>query len=320
MLGFVRARAALTVLALLAGLLLGVSFPAARAEAKTSSSKKAKKAASSDEPDLEITSLDTGTSSKPPAPKKSKKKKKGKSDEVEPEEVVLEEEPEKPREPAPEPAAPYRKNWLSLTVQQELLAIPSQSDICDSTTLTGLDIPGSPEYSCHDAAGVYQGPVVHGFGNTVVGGVGLATTRILVGYERVFIDRLTLGGRLGWAFRTVPSADGAEAAIPFHFELRSALYFGSAPFESPSLRPFLSLGAGLGEVSAKVKLDVYPEPQGPPIQLDAWRRTGRGFVALGAGAAQPIGDFLLNGELRAMLMLGTPAFALGIALGGAYGF
>jgi hypothetical protein len=336
MLGFARAKAASSLVALVAALAVVVSVPVSTAEAKASSSKKAKKkkpppppaesevdlappATEVNSSDIEMTVTDPGPAKKPP-PKKAKKGKKGKKAEVEPEPIELEEEPEKEPEPEPEPAAPYHKNWGSLALQLDFLAFGTEDNICPSTTPDGLDIPGAEQYVCMDAAGVYQGNVVTGLGNTVNGGVGLATLRLLLGYDRVFIDRLTVGGRLGWAFGTQPSAEGAGSAVPVHIEVRSAYYFGSAPFERRSIRPFAALGAGIGEIDGVVSVDTYTAPDAPVTQVDAWRKTGTGFIALGGGAGYPVGNFVINAELRAILMLGESAFALGLGVGAAYGF
>jgi hypothetical protein len=328
MLGLVRTKAASRSLALLLGLGLGVTFSPSGAEAQPSSSKTAKKQAKpaqaapleDDSSDIEITVIDPGTTKKKPPPPTPKKGKKGKkTQEVVPEEVVLEEEPEKPKAPAPAPSR-YHKNWGTFAIQQDFLSYSSEGNVCPSTTATGEFVPGAEQYSCRDAAGVYPGEVVNGAGNTVSGGIGVATTRILLGYERVFIDRLAVGGRIGWAFRTAPSAEGDGKSLPLHIEARAAYYFGQAPFERRSIRPFASLGAGIGEVDGVVKVDVYAAPGTPPMQLDAWRKTGTVFAALGGGAAYPIGDFAINAELRAILLMGAPAFALGLGIGAAYGF
>ena len=309
----------------------GVSaLPLSHAEAKPSSGKKAKpKPATNagitppteeDSSDIEITVVDPGTTKKKQAPKPAKKGKKKKTDEVTPEVVELEEEPEKPAKAPEPPPARYHKNWGSFSIQQDFLAYSTETNVCPSTTTMGVDVPGAEQYSCRDAEGVYPGDVVAGTGNTVEGGLGIATTRILLGYDRVFIDRLTVGGRIGWAFRTAPSAEGDGSALPLHLEARAAYYFGQAPFERRSIRPFASLGAGIGEVDGVVVVDVYPMPGSPPTKLHAWRKTGTVFAALGGGAAYPIGDFAINAELRAIFLMGAPAFALGLGIGASYGF
>ena len=327
-----RAKAASISLALLVAFASSVLLSESPALAKAPSSKKSKPKTTpatndgitppteEDSSDIEITVIDSGTKKKPPppSPKKTKKGKK-KTDEVVPEEVELEEEPEPPPKP-PEPRARYHKNWGTLSIQQDFLTYGSESNVCTSVTATGTEVPGAEQYSCRDEAGVYRGFVLNGLGNTVQGGIGIATTRILLGYDRVFIDRLTVGGRIGWAFGTAPSAEGDGKAIPFHLEVRSAYYFGAAPFERRSIRPFASLGLGIGEIDGSVEVDVYTMAGAPATQLEAWRKTGTAFLALGGGAAYPIGDFAINAELRAIVMMGVPAFALGLGLGAAYGF
>jgi hypothetical protein len=334
MLGSVRAKAAPFLVALLSAFAFQASFALTVSDAAAATSKKKKKkkkpkpaqpAPVDESDDIEITTIDPGTPKqaqpKPSQPKaqKGKQKKPKKTDEVVPEEIVLEEEPEKPP-PEPEPKPRSHENWGTLAIQQDFLVYSTTGNVCPSITPTGVEVDGHYQYSCRDANGLYTGPVVNGLGNTVQGGFGIATTRILLGYERVLMERITAGARLGWAFRTAPTVVGVGPSLPFHFELRGAYYFGSAPFERRSIRPFVSLAAGIGQVDGSVNVDVYPQAEGPVTQVVAWRRTGTGFLGFGGGAAYPIGDFAINAELRGLLMIGAPAFGLGLNVGAAYGF
>jgi hypothetical protein len=228
-------------------------------------------------------------------------------------------------EPEPEPTTPrVRNNWITLGIQQEMLFFTPISGVCDAVDADGDEFPGHPQYSCRDANGIYDGDVYSGAGNEIQGGLGFATTRILIGFDRVFIDRLTVGGRVGYAFNGAPTVVGSGTFNPFHAELRSAFFFGQKPFERMGVRPYASLGVGIGEVDGKVSVDFFVDQegyqQGERGQLDAWRKTGIAFGALGFGAGYPIGPLMPTLELRGLMMFGEPAFAVALAGNVAYGF
>jgi hypothetical protein len=226
-------------------------------------------------------------------------------------------------EPEPEPESRIKKNWVTLGVQQDFLLFTPVSGVCDSTDADGDDYPGHPQYSCRDGDGLYDGDVYSGAGNQIQGGLGVATTRILFGYDRVFIDRLTIGGRVGYAFGGTPTVVGGGTFNPIHAELRSAFFFGDKPFERMSFRPYASLGVGIGEVDGKVSVDFFIDEegyqQGERGQLDAWRQTGIAFGALGLGVGYPVGPLMPTLELRGLMMFGEPAFAMALAGNIAYG-
>jgi hypothetical protein len=288
--------------------------------------------------DLAPGSDDAKAKAPPPAPADSKKDAKtdAKASEkeaapVEPDPVAeaapaaAEEAAPPPAEPEPEPTTPrVRNNWITLGVQQEFLLYTPISGVCASEDADGDEYAGHPQYSCRDADGIYDENVYSGAGNEIQGGLGLATTRILIGFDRVFIDRLTVGGRVGYAFGGAPTVVGSGTFNPFHAELRSAFFFGQKPFERMGLRPYASLGVGIGEVDGKVSVDFFVDQegyeQGERGQLDAWRKTGIAFGALGFGAGYPIGPLMPTLELRGLMMFGEPAFAVGLAGNIAYGF
>jgi hypothetical protein len=266
----------------------------------------------------------------PPEPKKDSKSADKEAAPAEPD--PLSEAPAEPApaaaapaepEPEPEPTPKIRKNWISFGAQQDFLLFTPVSGVCDSTDADGDDYPGHPQYSCRDGEGLYDGDVYSGAGNQIQGGLGVATTRIMLGYDRVFIDRLTIGGRIGYAFGGTPTVVGGGTFNPFHAELRSAFFFGDKPFERMSFRPYASLGVGVGEVDGKVSVDFFIDEegyqQGERGQLDAWRQTGIAFGALGLGVGYPVGPLMPTLELRGLMMFGEPAFAMALAGNIAYG-
>jgi hypothetical protein len=229
-------------------------------------------------------------------------------------------------EPAPDPSR-IKKNWVSLSVQQDALFFTPISGVCkaaeDGDQGGRIMNQTAPQYSCRDGEGLYDEPVYSGAGNQIQSGLGLATTRILVGYDRVFIDRLTIGGRLGYAFGGAPTVVGGGVFIPWHAELKSKFYFGDKPFERMSFRPFASLAVGIGEVDAKVSVDFFRNQDGFDAgrrgRLDVWRKTGTAFGAVGLGVAHPVGPVVPFLEARGIMMFGESAFAIGLAGGVAYG-
>ncbi len=250
-------------------------------------------------------------------------KKKPKPGEPEPEAVTLEEE-DAPVEATQEgPPSPFPLNWLSLTIQQDTLIYTDTANVCPSADQYGNETPGQAGYSCRDAEGVHKENVYTGAGNQVHGGLGLATLRINLGYDRVLASRIMLGARFGFLLFQAPGVTGSKAPKPFGGEARVAYYFGDAPFERDGFRPYSSFAVGYAQVDGKVSVDYYKDhvgyQTGKQGRLDVWRTTGPGFLALSGGASYPLGGFLLSGELRVQAMLGSFALAPALALTLGYG-
>lgn len=227
--------------------------------------------------------------------------------EPEPEpEVDLEDEEPKPETLAPEEDAPSggAKNWFSLSFQQDFLSFGETKGVCS----------GAEQYQCFLQGQSYGGPIYEGSGNQLAGGVGIATRRVLLGYERSFGDNVTAGVRLGFAFGGSPKATtaGASAFMPLHAELRGSYWFGEKPFESDGLRPFAGLAAGLAELDSHVAVEYFEDAAGYAAnnkgKLDAWRKTGNTMVGLHLGLAYAIKtNHALVLELRLLQMLGASA-------------
>jgi hypothetical protein len=204
------------------------------------------------------------------------------------------------------------KNWLSLHFQQDLLLFTAQDQVCPPNA-TG---PGAPNYSCFGGSAGQD--IAPGPGNSVSGGLGRATSRLLLGFDRLLSANLSLGLRLGYAFGGRPPS--ADKFWPFHLELRGNYWFGKAPFERSGLRPYLSLAGGLAEVDSKVVVEYY-NPAGTKGTFDAWRKTGKGFAALGFGVLVPFaGDNGIVPELRVMQMFGASGTVFDVSIGYARGF
>jgi hypothetical protein len=218
---------------------------------------------------------------------------------------------------APEAASKGQKNWLSLHFEQDFLLYPARDDVCASNANATVE---APEYTCFQAGsrfGYTPGQDIRpGVGNHVASGVGVATSRVLLGFDRLIGSNVSVGARAGFAFRGGPGSK----FLPFHGEVRANYWFGTDPFESSGLRPYLSLSAGVAEVDGQVLVEYY-DPTGKKGSLAAWRVTGKGFAGLGFGMMIPFaGNSGIIPEVRAMEMLGASALAFDLSLGYAYGF
>ena len=242
-------------------------------------------------------------------PAKEKEKEKDESCDSD-SETCLEEEPEKEADSGPSKGS---KNWLSLHFQQDLLLYSAQDQVCGSGGASGAD-----NYSCFQNDVPFTGTIAPGPGNHVSGGLGRATSRLLIGFDRLLSSNLSLGLRLGYAFGGRPP--GADKFFPFHAELRLNYWFGSAPFESSGLRPYLSLSGGMAEVDGKVPVEYY-DTAGAKRTVDAWRKTGKTFAGLAFGVMVPFaGDNGIVPELRALQMFGASGTVFDVSIGYARGF
>jgi hypothetical protein len=216
---------------------------------------------------------------------------------------------------APEPKGDHgggSDNWLSLSFQQDFLSYSETTGVCS----------GAAQYQCFLQGESYTGPIYQGSGDQLAGGLGVATRRVLLGYERRFGENLTAGVRLGFAFGGSPKAttEGASAFLPIHAELRGSYWFGKEPFESDGLRPFAGLAAGVAEVDGHVAVEYFEDEAGYTAgskgTLDAWRHTGGFIVGVHAGLAYAVKpNHALMLELRLLQMLGDTAIGGALNIG-----
>jgi hypothetical protein len=208
----------------------------------------------------------------------------------------------------------FRKNWLSLGVQQDFLFVGGTKGVCDGATGYACFRPNDTYY---DAA-----PLPNANGE-VAGGVGLATTRVLAGYDRVIAANWTAGARVGYAFGGGPQAPGGAAFLPAHAEARGAYWFGQTPFARDGVRPFVQVSGGLAQIDTEIDVKTFDNQQAFQTEkrtsLNAWRKSGTGFASVGGGVAYALASrHVLVAELRLMQMLGLSATAIGFNVG--YGF
>ncbi|HET9930343.1 MAG TPA: tetratricopeptide repeat protein [Polyangiaceae bacterium] len=212
--------------------------------------------------------------------------------------------------PPPHDARGPKHGWFSLTMQQDLLLHSETRPVC-----------GSNEYACFSGGNEYAGPIWPAYGNRIEGGLAFATRRVLVGFDWLFGKNFQLGARFGVAFGGGPTAGKTSKFTPAHGELRVAYYFGRNPFASAGVRPYFALGGGMAEVQSKLAVDFYRDAaaynQMRQDTVDAWRTSGRGFVAPTLGTQFAFSrNTAIALELRMMVMLGTT----GLAPAGSVGF
>ena len=207
---------------------------------------------------------------------------------------------------APPQRPPVLANGLSLSLVQDL-GLHAGADVCSpESQLYG-------DYACfRDSGTQYHGNPLARRGGEVRPGLQIATTRALLGFDRVFFDNVTLGLRLGWVLRGGgPRPSGAEAPdfLPFHGELRAGYTFGANPFVRAGLRGSVFFIAGIAQFDTTYRVVVEEDTTKPPpsSQLDnpasqtlsAYRKSGTGFLGVGAAASYAITPSLgLSAALR----------------------
>jgi hypothetical protein len=216
-------------------------------------------------------------------------------------------------------------NWLSLAIQQDVLFLPGVENACATQAELACFSGGAP----YAAGEPYMLEV--GRDDRVTAGPALATTRVLLGFDRNVTDNVSVGARIGYAFGGGPARVKGPSFSPIHLEARAAYWFGSRPFLSSRFRPYAVVGAGRAQIDAKRTVVVQnqdPQPNGMPlpaqdrqVTLDAWRKTGTTFVAGGVGVAYALSRGASGtGELKVHEMFGTPGTAVSLQLGCSVGF
>ncbi len=223
--------------------------------------------------------------------------------------------------PPIETASVGQKNWLSVHFEQDFLIYSAQSGVCASNFNARAE---AANYDCFQRGspfGYTAGQDIQpGAGNQVSSGVGRATSRILLGFDRRLSSNFSVGLRLGVAFFGGPKSNVGSGFLPFHGEVRANYWFGADPFASSSLRPYVSISGGVAEVDGHVLVQYYALNRGEGT-LDAWKKTGKSFAGLALGTMIPFaGNSGIVPELRAMELFGPSSLAFDVALGYAYGF
>jgi hypothetical protein len=217
-------------------------------------------------------------------------------------------------------------NWLSAGLQQDFLMFSGESGVC------GTERPA--ELSCFRAGDEFRDPSIAftaGDAGEVAGGFRPATTRLLIGYDRVlFLPNLSFGVRLGYAIGGGPAEPNGAAFVPFHAELRGSYWF--SPIEVGTVRPYATVGGGLAQIDSSVTTELVDRGPMGQIQLDdqgqprpsrvtVWKKTGTTFAALGAGAMYPLSNHGgITAELKGVLLFPSSGTSVSLQAGYSHGF
>lgn len=177
------------------------------------------------------------------------------------------------------PFAQAKKSWVSVSFAADI-AYASGTDVCTQ------DSQRNNYFACFQSSGEpYVGNPILGRANDIQGGFALATMRAMLGYDHLVHPNVTVGGRIGYAFNGSP-----DDFLPVHVDARVAFYFGKDSFSRAGVRPFVFASGGLMQVDTLVAVEAWEltdecqTPGGCKVELDAWRRAGNAFAALGVGA------------------------------------
>ncbi len=209
------------------------------------------------------------------------------------------------------------KHWVSGALQLDMMLHKETKDACTS----------SGAYFCYDEDGERYGfrgePELRADkGNKVDGGLAMATVRVLLGYDYHLLPSLTVGGRLGFAFRGGPVDDVAdkEGFFPVHVELRAQRLFGGTAYRPKAFTPYVGLSTGIAQVDSAVAIDVYQVDDPARYGLEGYRKAGKGFVGLSGGTYFLVDSKIAPfAELVFMQMLPVSAQVFALRVGAAYG-
>jgi hypothetical protein len=210
-----------------------------------------------------------------------------------------------------------KQSWLSIGFSPDLVVVGQTDDACSPSAQR------DGKYSCFFAGGVPfdEDPIASGSSNSLSGGVGPGSMRVLIGFDRVLGQRMTAGIRLGYAFFGYPERKDGKRFMPFHAEARFAYHLLSDPFAVKGVRPYLFGGGGLAEVAARVStVVVWEDPGRQEKTVDVFQRAGKAFGTLGGGihyAVSPQAAMVV--ELGGRVMFPEQAFVIAPKLGFAYG-
>lgn len=230
------------------------------------------------------------------------------------------------QQPTPAPAA--IASWISLSLVQDF-GVHSGVDVCSRRSQL------EDGYACFRGSGThYHGAPLPGQGGEIRAVPQPATTRLLLGFDRVIGESFTAGVRLGYVLRGGgPRESGAEAPVflPFHGEARAGYTFGARPFREAGLRLSLFINAGFAQVDSEYAVAVredasVPRPvsqlDNPPLQtLHAYKKTGTGFLGGGGAATYAVSRALgFSAGLKVMQMFPSSGTVIATELACLVGF
>ncbi len=208
--------------------------------------------------------------------------------------------------PERELAGKRKLNWISVAFIPDLTVVSSANDACS------VDAQRDGTLSCFYSNRLqYDGTPAENNGNTLHGGTALGSMRAIIGFDRVFAQRITVGVRAGFAFLGTPERADGTKFLPFHGELRGAYFFSKDPFVSKGVRPYVLANVGVGQTSARLSTEVEDVSFGN-TKLDVFRTSGPFFGGGGIGiqyAVSPEAALVLEVMGRAMFPDFAPVIA-----------
>jgi len=216
----------------------------------------------------------------------------------------------------------YRKNWFGISFAQDI-AFVGGKDLCTQAN------QADKFTACYNSGSTTSPYLTEPYPGVNVGtGMVAATSRILLNYDRAFTPNITAGARVGFALGGGPPNNGTKFT-PFHLEARVKYWFGMKPL-GRKLRPFVHLGGGLAEVDSKIKMTVRDcgtnctgkvPARLPEVQLDAWKKYGLEFAAIGGGVVYAIQDrYGIQADVNVMYTFPASGLVLEPSIGVIAGF
>ena len=229
----------------------------------------------------------------------------------------------------------YNKWLVGINAAMDFWISPTRDNVCGGTN------PATGVFSCYNEGStkINQDPAASrsnylpmadpNWGGNVKTTLIPATVRVLASVDRVLTPNVTLGGRVGFAFKGGPAKitydqnykpSQTTGFLPVHLELRAAYWF--QPIEDLGHHFYIAAGGGIAEVDGKVTVTTYPRPvKQNARKLDAWRKLGIAFATLSAGENLRVSKHLLfQLNLNAMVMFPSAGLVLEPSLGGIYSF
>ncbi len=210
------------------------------------------------------------------------------------------------------------KNWFTLSFSPDLSIVQSTEDACSPNAQKDGTL------SCFYSNGQYVGtPVQDGQSNSLQGGVGVGSMRVMLGFERLIGQRFLAGLKLGFAFLGHPERKDGKTFNPFHAELRFAFHFANEPFTHAGVRPYVFFGAGMADSVARITTPIQEEDTNGQRQtrsVDAYQLGGGFFAGAGLGMQYAVDKNLaMVLEAGVRQMFPDSATVIAPSLGLAYG-
>ncbi|MGZ6060986.1 MAG: hypothetical protein ACXWVM_01260 [Polyangiales bacterium] len=211
------------------------------------------------------------------------------------------------------PKSDEPKMWVGIDGQLDVVFLGAEKDLCkQSTWACSADNVTQFDPATGDVASIgrqdittssTQGVRVGETGGKTDGGAAFATKRIMASLDYFVAPRLSLGGRVGYAFGGNPTS--SAKFVPLHLEARLQYFITDGPF-----RPYFLISGGYARMDPPVPNvivepndptfanacnqggDPYANPQcggsgtsRPVIKgVTAYKLVGPGFAAAGVGA------------------------------------